>query len=57
MEESICCGAVRLWDTDLCSQCGEWSEFEEVDNSDDHFFNERVKQCINNFKNNNNENV
>lgn len=51
MEESICCGAVRLWDTDLCSQCGEWSEFEEVDNEPTEFFNQKVKECLINFKN------
>ena len=54
MKESNCCGALPLWESELCSKCGEWAEFEEIDNSDDHFFNERVKQCINNFKNSNN---
>lgn len=49
MEESICCGAVRLWDTDLCSQCGEWSEFEVVDEENNDHFNHRANECLKEF--------
>lgn len=30
MEESTCCGADRYLGTDLCSQCKENAEFEEL---------------------------
>ena len=29
MLESNCCGAFPLWETDICSDCGEHAEFEE----------------------------
>jgi len=25
--ESNCCGALPLWETDICSECGEHAEF------------------------------
>ena len=28
--ESNCCGALPLWETDICSDCGEHAEF--IDN-------------------------
>jgi len=31
MIESDCCGALPLWETDICSSCGEHSEFIEID--------------------------
>ncbi len=27
MSESNCCGAFPLWETDICSDCGEHAEF------------------------------
>lgn len=27
MEESNCCGAYPLWESDICSDCGEHAEF------------------------------
>lgn len=30
--ESDCCGALPLWETDICSDCGEHAEFYETDN-------------------------
>lgn len=29
--ESDCCGALPLWDMDICSDCGEHAEFNETD--------------------------
>ena len=29
MEESNCCGASRLWETDMCEQCKEHAEFSD----------------------------
>ena len=49
-EESICCGALRLWDTDLCLECKEHTEFVEVDNTPSKHFNNRLKECLINFK-------
>jgi hypothetical protein len=48
--ESNCCGASPLWESDICSQCGEHAEFEEVDNEPSEFFNQKVKECLANFK-------
>ena len=31
MKESNCCGASPLWETDICSDCGEHSEFNYTD--------------------------
>ena len=31
MKESDCCGALPLWETDICSSCGEHAEFNEID--------------------------
>jgi len=31
MRESDCCGALPLWETDICSDCGEHAEFIEID--------------------------
>jgi len=31
MEQSNCCGALPLWNTDICSDCGEHAEFQEID--------------------------
>ena len=31
MRESNCCGALPLWETDICSDCGEHAEFDEID--------------------------
>ena len=28
---SNCCGAPPLWETDLCSDCKEHAEFDEID--------------------------
>lgn len=49
MLESNCCGASPLWESDICSQCGEHAEFEEVDNEPTEFFNQKVKECLENF--------
>ena len=29
--ESNCCGAFPLWETDICSDCGEHAEFNYTD--------------------------
>ena len=29
--ESNCCGALSLWETDVCSDCGEHAEFNLTD--------------------------
>lgn len=29
--ESDCCGALPLWETDICSDCGEHAEFNDVE--------------------------
>ena len=29
MKESDCCGALPLWETDICSSCGEHAEYIE----------------------------
>ncbi len=29
--ESNCCGALPLWETDICSDCGEHAVFIETD--------------------------
>ena len=29
MEQSNCCGASRLWETDMCEQCKEHAEFSD----------------------------
>ena len=31
MNESECCGASPLWETDICSDCGEHTEFNYTD--------------------------
>jgi len=31
MEESNCCGACRLWETDICSYCKEHAEFADYE--------------------------
>ena len=31
MKQSDCCGALPLWETDICSDCGEHSEFNYTD--------------------------
>ncbi len=31
MEESNCCGALPLWESDICSDCGEHAEFNYTD--------------------------
>ena len=31
MTESNCCGANPLWETDICSDCGEHAEFNYTD--------------------------
>jgi hypothetical protein len=31
MEESNCCGACRLWETDICSYCKEHAEFASLE--------------------------
>jgi len=31
MEQSNCCDALPLWNTDICSDCGEHAEFQEID--------------------------
>lgn len=31
MMESDCCGALPLWETDICSDCGEHAEFNDTD--------------------------
>ncbi len=31
MRESDCCGALPLWNTDICSDCGEHSGFTVID--------------------------
>ena len=31
MTESNCCGASPLWETDICSDCGEHAEFYNTD--------------------------
>ena len=31
MEQSNCCNALPLWNTDICSDCGEHAEFYEVE--------------------------
>ena len=28
MRESNCCGALPLWETDICSSCGEHAEYD-----------------------------
>ena len=48
-EESICCGAPRMWG-DLCSECKEHTDFVEVDNTPSEDFNRRTKECLDNFK-------
>ena len=50
MEESICCGAQPLGETDLCSQCLEHADFVEVDDTPSEHFNQKVKECLSNFK-------
>ena len=30
--ESNCCGAFPLWETDICSDCGEHAEFTNNEN-------------------------
>lgn len=39
MEESNCCGASRLWETDMCEQCKEHAEFYDWEEK----ANERMK--------------
>ena len=39
MEESNCCGACRLWETDICSYCKEHAVFSDWE----HEANERMK--------------
>ena len=29
--ESNCCGGLPLWETDVCSDCGEHEEFNYID--------------------------
>lgn len=31
MTESNCCGALPLWESDICSDCGEHAEFDYID--------------------------
>ncbi len=31
MSESNCCGANPLWESDICSDCGEHAEFYNID--------------------------
>ena len=31
MTESNCCGAYPLWESDICSDCGEHAEFNNTD--------------------------
>ena len=31
LEESDCCGASPLWESDICSDCGEHAEFNNTD--------------------------
>lgn len=50
MLESICCGAPPLGETDLCSKCLEHTDFVEVDDTPSEHFNQKVKECLENFK-------
>ena len=47
MEESNCCGACRLWETDICSYCKEHAEFGELDE----FAQWERKEEITNYRN------
>ncbi len=50
MEQSNCCGASRLWETDICKLCKEHAEFEDWEqlennqDEDEGSFNNRVKK-------------
>lgn len=49
MKESTCCGASPLWETEFCSRCGEWSEFEDIDTEPTDFFINKVNDCLVSF--------
>ena len=51
MEQSNCCGASRLWETDICDRCKEHADFADWEQFEEQVYNKTNKSFINKLKN------
>jgi len=51
MEQSNCCGASRLWETDICNRCKEHADFADWEQIEEQVYNETSKSFTNKLKN------
>ena len=51
MEQSNCCGASRLWETDICNRCKEHADFADWEQFEEQVYNQTSKSFINKLKN------
>lgn len=57
MEKSNCCGASRLWETDICNRCKQHADFviwekikEQVNNETSKSFTNKLKNFLEQWK-------
>ncbi len=51
MEQSNCCGASRLWETDICNRCKEHADFADWEQIEEQVYNQTSKSFTNKLKN------